>query len=173
MAVLKWPLCTPEGYVWHIIPIATSARHSAWCISWGETQRQSIYSDPAYWDGYYAEREQSKSRLGAARMAALLTYQSRDSFKSRLGRAQGGKGTKVNSQLFNVQSYLRYQGDKFTAHFNANCYIHITHKLDMHDVACGCSSSPSDDSEADLPRVLAMLPPRTLVISRLSSILCR
>ncbi|KAF8988084.1 homoserine O-acetyltransferase [Cyathus striatus] len=218
MAVLEWPLCTPEGYVRHIIPIATSARHSAWCISWGEAQRQSIYSDPAYRDGYYTEGEQPKNGLGAARMAALLTYRSRDSFESRFGRAQGGKGTRVtgkggvgvitppaspklgggeealaahndglrnakpssspddsskevsekkkdNSQLFNTQSYLRYQGDKFTARFDANCYIHITRKLDTHDVARGRSSSPSEDSEADLPRVLAMLPPRALVIS--------
>ncbi|TFY78710.1 hypothetical protein EWM64_g5300, partial [Hericium alpestre] len=84
MAVLEWPLCTPQGYVKHIIPIATSARHSAWCISWGEAQRQSIYSDPIYGDGYY--KAQPSSGLAAARMAALLTYRSRDSFESRFGR---------------------------------------------------------------------------------------
>lgn len=76
MAVLEWPLCTSPGYVRHIIPIATSARHSAWCISWGETQRQSIYSDPMYEDGYYDA--QPSSGLTAARMAALLTYRSRE-----------------------------------------------------------------------------------------------
>src|ERR1700753_452336 len=87
MAVLEWPLCTPSGYVRRIIPIATSARHSAWCISWGEAQRQSIYSDPAYKDGYYDPvTGQPKIGLAAARMAALLTYRSRDSFESRFGR---------------------------------------------------------------------------------------
>ncbi|KAJ7769979.1 Alpha/Beta hydrolase protein [Mycena metata] len=40
MAILEWPLCTPDGYIRHVIPIATSARHSAWCISWGEAQRE-------------------------------------------------------------------------------------------------------------------------------------
>ena len=86
MAVLEWPLCTPKGFIRYIIPLATSARHSAWCISWGEAQRQSIYSDPDYEDGYYAEGTQPKSGLAAARMAALLTYRSRDSFESRFGR---------------------------------------------------------------------------------------
>jgi homoserine O-acetyltransferase/O-succinyltransferase len=47
MLVLEWSLFGPE-YVQNIVPIATSARHSAWCISWGEAQRQSIYSDPKY-----------------------------------------------------------------------------------------------------------------------------
>ena len=86
MAVLEWSLCTAPGYVRHIIPIATSARHSAWCISWGEAQRQSIYSDPAYKGGYYALDEQPRNGLSAARMCALLTYRSRDSFIATLSR---------------------------------------------------------------------------------------
>ena len=84
MAILEWPLCSPPGYVRHIIPIATSARHSAWCISWGEAQRQSIYSDPLYDDGYHTV--QPVSGLAAAPMAALLTYRSRDSYEKRFGR---------------------------------------------------------------------------------------
>ena len=47
MLVLEWALSQPD-FVKHIVPIATSGRHSAWCISWGEAQRQSIYSDPKY-----------------------------------------------------------------------------------------------------------------------------
>lgn len=69
-----------------IVPIATSARHSAWCISWGEAQRQSIYSDPKYDDGYYDIRDPPVAGLAAARMSALLTYRSRNSFESRFGR---------------------------------------------------------------------------------------
>ncbi len=65
MAVLEWPLCTPPNYVRHVIPLATSARHSAWCISWGEAQRQSIYSDPHYDDGYYASQQPPDSRQHA------------------------------------------------------------------------------------------------------------
>lgn len=75
-----------KDYVRAIVPIATSARHSAWCISWGEAQRQSIYSDPKYEDGYYAFDDPPATGLGAARMSALLTYRSRNSFESRFGR---------------------------------------------------------------------------------------
>ena len=203
MAVLEWPLCTPPGYIRHIIPIATSARHSAWCISWGEAQRQSIYSDPGYEDGYY--RTQPASGLAAARMAALLTYRSRDSFESRFGRKpQGGlkesppsqdlasppdhdalahhndghknarpraasptedpSAPPARPQIFSAQSYLRYQGDKFTARFDANCYIHITRKLDTHDLARG-RLEPGEDDFVALTRVLGQLPRRAPVIS--------
>ncbi|KAH8101438.1 homoserine O-acetyltransferase [Cristinia sonorae] len=209
MAVLEWPLCSPSGYVRHIIPIATSARHSAWCISWGEAQRQSIYSDPTYDDGYYSA--QPASGLAAARMAALLTYRSRDSFESRFGRKSqlrsaeavptpphsphlsstddilaehndGSKNTKPRTPtsttpdasrtqspapskppIFSAQSYLRYQGDKFTARFDANCYIHITRKLDTHDVSRG-RQLPGEDEASALVRVLGQIPPRALVI---------
>lgn len=75
-----------KDYVRAIVPIATSARHSAWCISWGEAQRQSIYSDPKYEDGYYPFDDPPITGLGAARMSALLTYRSRNSFESRFGR---------------------------------------------------------------------------------------
>ena len=104
MTCLEYPLNTPPGFVRSIVPLATSARHSAWCISWGEAQRQSIYSDPDYKDGYYFETadgeidlvHQPNRGLAAARMAALLTYRSRDSFESRFGRRAGlGKSSKV------------------------------------------------------------------------------
>ena len=75
-----------KDYVRSIVPIATSSRHSAWGISWGEAQRQSIYSDPKYEDGYYAFDDPPATGLGAARMSALLTYRSRNSFESRFGR---------------------------------------------------------------------------------------
>ncbi|KAF2803506.1 homoserine O-acetyltransferase [Mytilinidion resinicola] len=75
-----------KDYVRCIIPIATSARYSAWGISWGEAQRQSIYCDPKYDDGYYTFEDPPSTGLGAARMSALLTYRSRDSFESRFGR---------------------------------------------------------------------------------------
>ncbi|KAJ7036720.1 Alpha/Beta hydrolase protein [Mycena alexandri] len=201
MAILEWPLCTPDGYIRHVIPIATSARHSAWCISWGEAQRQSIYSDPGYKDGFYIT--QPASGLSAARMSALLTYRSRDSFESRFGRRaqlnaplavesgptppaspppptqtpadaavaahnDGHRDAALGSgrpPIFSAQSYLRYQGHKFTARFDANCYIHITRKMDTHDVARGRVTLPGDDESLALARVLSTLPPRALVIS--------
>lgn len=87
MAVLDWPLSTAPGFVRNIVAIATSARHSAWGISWGEAQRQSIYSDPKHNDGYYTCEDPPSTGLAAARMAALLTYYiTRGSFSSRFGR---------------------------------------------------------------------------------------
>lgn len=85
MLVLEWAYFGKE-YVRSIVPIATSSRHSAWCISWGEAQRQSIYADPKYDDGYYSFDDPPTTGLGAARMSALLTYRSRNSFESRFGR---------------------------------------------------------------------------------------
>ncbi|KAI1116880.1 homoserine O-acetyltransferase [Nemania sp. NC0429] len=85
MLVLEWAYFGKE-YVRCIVPIATSSRHSAWGISWGEAQRQSIYADPKYEDGYYTYSDPPATGLGAARMAALLTYRSRNSFEARFGR---------------------------------------------------------------------------------------
>ena len=189
MAALEWPLCSPRGYIRHVVPIATSARHSAWCISWGEAQRQSIYSDPDYMDGYYDLAKPPVSGLAAARMTALLTYRSRDSFENRFGRnpqilpsvngesleGGGGEGEDLAahnegqkrskgpspSPVFSAQSYLRYQGSKFTARFDANCYIHITRKMDTHDLARDRSSL---GEQRTLAEILSSLPPRALVI---------
>ncbi|KAJ7306297.1 Alpha/Beta hydrolase protein [Mycena albidolilacea] len=89
MTALEWPLCAPPEFMQRIVVLASSARHSAWCIAWGESQRQSIYSDPAYRRGYYYEvegGEQPRNGLAAARMCALLTYRSRDSCERRFGR---------------------------------------------------------------------------------------
>ncbi|KAA8892634.1 homoserine-O-transacetylase [Sphaerosporella brunnea] len=85
MQVLEWAYFGKD-YVRAIVPLATSARHSAWCISWGEAQRQSISVDPKYDDGYYPFDDPPVVGLGAARMSALLTYRSRNSFESRFGR---------------------------------------------------------------------------------------
>lgn len=85
MLVLEYAYFGPD-YVRSIVPLATSSRHSAWGISWGEAQRQSIYCDPKYEDGYYSFEDPPSAGLGAARMSALLTYRSRDSFESRFGR---------------------------------------------------------------------------------------
>ena len=85
MYVLEWAYFGKD-YIRCIVPIATSSRHSAWGISWGEAQRQSIYADPKYDDGYYPFDDPPTTGLGAARMSALLTYRSRNSFESRFGR---------------------------------------------------------------------------------------
>ena len=103
MLVLEFAMLGHD-YVKTIVPIATSARHSAWCISWGEAQRQSIYSDPKYDDGYYSFEDPPTNGLGAARMQALLTYRSRDSFESRFGRNVPDAGKTKKAGMNGVSS---------------------------------------------------------------------
>ncbi|ORX88578.1 homoserine O-trans-acetylase [Basidiobolus meristosporus CBS 931.73] len=162
MQVMEWAMFG-EDYVRHIVPIATCGKHSAWGISWGEAQRQSIYSDPNFCNGYYTQDNTPKHGLAAARMSALLTYRSKGSFETRFGRKTmpvsasrsgtstfvskkegqseaGNKNTRVlgsSPQIFSAQNYLRYQGDKFVRRFDANCYISITQMMDTHDVSRG------------------------------------
>ncbi|CAM0135539.1 L-homoserine-O-acetyltransferase [Umbelopsis sp. WA50703] len=95
MQVLEWAL--QGDFVKNIVPIATSGRHSAWGISWGEAQRQSIYSDPLYADGFYTQESKPNVGLAAARMSALLTYRSRNSFESRFGRNAAGSRYQANN----------------------------------------------------------------------------
>jgi homoserine O-acetyltransferase/O-succinyltransferase len=78
-------------------------------------------------------------------------------------QAQGAITPKSKPSVFSAQSYLRHQGDKFTARFDANCYIHITRKMDTHDVARG--RCVGDTDSVALGKVLSTLPPRALVIS--------
>lgn len=148
MQVLEWAFFGKE-YVQNLIAIATSARHSAWGIGWGEAQRQAIYSDRWYKDGYYSKDHQPTQGLRAARMTALLTYRSRVSFEKRFGR-------KVTEGVFSAHSYLRYQGDKFVDRFDANCYVAISLKLDTHDVSRGRGA---------MEQVLGSILQPTLVIS--------
>ncbi|KAG0681669.1 homoserine O- acetyltransferase [Kluyveromyces marxianus] len=87
MVALEWSAIYGSEYVKNLVALATSARHSAWCISWSEAQRQSIYSDPKYMDGYYSLDEPPTVGLSAARMSALLTYRSRNSFENKFSRS--------------------------------------------------------------------------------------
>ncbi|QIX00349.1 hypothetical protein AMS68_005866 [Peltaster fructicola] len=109
MLVLEFAYFGKE-YVRTIVPIATSAKYSAWGISWGEAQRQSIYSDPKYEDGYYTFDDPPSIGLGAARMAALLTYRSRDSFEARFGRRppnaqrNGGNSPTSTNEHFDIHN---------------------------------------------------------------------
>lgn len=107
-----------KDYVRSIVPIATSARHSAWGISWGEAQRQSIYSDPKYEDGYYTFEDPPTTGLGAARMSALLTYRSHDSFEARFGRntpdPSKQQSTNGENNYSNEHSSIHNHGHKST-----------------------------------------------------------
>ncbi|KAF7337402.1 Homoserine O-acetyltransferase [Mycena sanguinolenta] len=193
MTVLEWQLCFP-GFVHRAIPIATCAKQSAWCISWGEVKRQIIWADPAFMGGHYPADRPPTYALAIARMAGLLSYRSPESYEERFGRRiqdQSASHAQHAIQLSNeedkeypyyeTQSYLRAKGASFVGTFDANCYLHIIRKMDTHDIvrdrmplSLPGPNSPTPDAEADaaLAALLATLPPRPLVISISSDILC-
>ncbi|KAH3899595.1 probable Homoserine O-acetyltransferase [Saccharomycodes ludwigii] len=98
MLTLEYASIFGSDYVKSFVALATSARHSAWCISWSEAQRQSIYSDPKYLDGYYSLNDPPSAGLSAARMSALLTYRSRNSFEERFARRTPTKENLLKSK---------------------------------------------------------------------------
>ncbi|HEY9599493.1 MAG TPA: homoserine O-acetyltransferase [Cyanophyceae cyanobacterium] len=130
MQVLEWALLYPEK-VEAIAPIATSGRHSAWCIALSEAQRQAICADPNWQGGYYTHEQPPATGLATARMIAMSTYRSRASFEARFGRQL------QNKSQFAVESYLRHHGEKLVHRFDANTYITLTQAMDRHDVAHG------------------------------------
>lgn len=130
MQVLEWALL--GSYVRSIAPIAVGGRHSAWCIAWSEAQRQSIYADPNWKDGRYTPGHEPAAGLSAARMMAMVSYRSMEIYEERFGRAR-----QDGEEVWAVESYLRYQGQKLVDRFDANCYVHLTKQMDTHDVSRG------------------------------------
>jgi len=128
MQVLEWGLLYPET-VRAIAPIAATGRHSAWCIGLSEAQRQAIYADPNWRGGNYTIDAPPTQGLAVARMMAMSTYRSWQSFTTRFGRQYDA------SEQFAIASYLQHQGQKLVERFDANTYITLTAAMDRHDVA--------------------------------------
>lgn len=149
MQALEWALMYPER-VGSIVPIGVGGRHSAWCIGVSEAQRAAIAADPNWNDGYYSDAATPDKGLAAARMMAVCTYRSWQSFDQRFGRDVSGDGD------YEVQSYLRHQGARINARFDANTYVTLTHAMHTHDLARG---------RGDYPDVLANIRQPTLVVS--------
>ncbi|HZZ84696.1 MAG TPA: homoserine O-acetyltransferase [Anaeromyxobacteraceae bacterium] len=130
MQTLEWALSYPE-LVDSFAFIASSARHSAWCIGLSEAQRQAVYADPRWRGGRYDPADPPLAGLAAARMMAMCTYRSRESFEQRFARRPQTAGT------WAVESYLRYQGQQLVDRFDAASYVALTRAMDTHDVARG------------------------------------
>ncbi|AUT02098.1 homoserine O-acetyltransferase [Nostoc sp. CENA543] len=131
MQVLEWALLYPE-IVQAIAPIATSGRHSAWCIGLSEAQRQAIYADPNWKGGNYTPEQPPSQGLAVARMMAMSAYRSWHSFTDRFGRQYDDV-----ADQFAIASYLQHHGQKLVQRFDANTYITLTQAMDSHDIAQG------------------------------------
>jgi homoserine O-acetyltransferase len=137
MQVLQWASAHPER-VFAAVPIACAARHSAQNIAFHEVGRQAIMADPV-WDGgsYVHQGVIPRAGLAVARMAAHITYLSEAALHRKFGRnlQNRDKVTFGFDADFQVESYLRHQGESFVERFDANSYLYITRAMDYFDLA--------------------------------------
>ncbi len=133
MQVLEWAIMFP-GRVASIIPIATAAQHSAWCIGLNHLAREAIYQDDAWLEGNY--NKQPARGLQLARKVGMISYRSDVDFNEKFGRQRLSDNGSLSEyeNIFQVESYLNYQGKKLVQRFDANSFLYLSHAMDWHDV---------------------------------------
>ena len=145
MQALSWTLQYPSR-VRHAVVVASAPNLTAENIAFNEVARRAIVTDPDFCEGHYAEHGMLPKRgLRIARMIGHITYLSDDVMNEKFGRqlreisGSHASGYKFSTQdvEFQIESYLRYQGDKFSEYFDANTYLLITRALDYFDPAAG------------------------------------
>ncbi|MBN2866214.1 MAG: homoserine O-acetyltransferase [Thiotrichales bacterium] len=160
MQVLQWAIDHPDK-LRHALVIAAAPKLSAQNIAFNEVARQAIMSDPEFHDGRYIEHNTTpKQGLALARMLGHLTYLSDDMMGSKFGRELREDKLQYNYGVeFQVESYLRYQGQKFATkqNFDANTYLLMTKALDYFD--------PALEFDHDLSKALSKATAQFLVVS--------
>jgi homoserine O-acetyltransferase/O-succinyltransferase len=160
MQALSWTLQYPQR-VRHAVVIASAPNLNAENIAFNEVARRAIVTDPDFHGGHFYERGVVPKRgLRIARMIGHITYLSDDVMNEKFGRQlQGGIDLKYSTQdiEFQIESYLRYQGDKFSEYFDANTYLLITRALDYFD--------PARAHDGDLTKALAPAQAKFLLVS--------
>jgi homoserine O-acetyltransferase len=148
MQALEWSLQFPER-IRHAMVIASAPKLSAQNIAFNEVARQAIISDPDFHGGYYADHGVVPTRgLRLARMVGHITYLSDSQMAEKFGRQLRHGEHKFSYDVdFEIESYLRYQGNKFAAYFDANTYLMMTKALDYFD--------PAYDYDGNLAAALA------------------
>lgn len=139
MQALQWAVDYPDR-VNSVLFIASTPRSSTQNIAFNEIGRQAIYADPNWNQGaYYDQPERPNAGLAVARMIGHITYMSEQSLEGKFGRnLQHHKHLAYTFETeFAVESYLHYQGYKFTERFDANSYLYITKALDYYSVDDG------------------------------------
>ena len=158
MQALAWTYLHPER-VRHALVIACAPNLSAQNIAFNEVARQAIITDPDFLGGHYYERDTRPTRgLRVARMIGHITYLSDDEMASKFGRQlKNGRLNYTFEPEFEIESYLRHQGGKFSEYFDANTYLRITKALDYFD--------PARDHGGSLAKALAPAKANFLVVS--------
>jgi len=136
MQALAWSIIYPDR-LRHCVVIASTPKLSAQNIAFNDVARQAILTDPEFHGGdFYAHNAVPKNGLRVARMVGHITYLSNDDMAEKFGRElRSGKYQFDFGIDFEIESYLRYQGDKFSEYFDANTYLLITKALDYFDPA--------------------------------------
>jgi homoserine O-acetyltransferase len=140
MQALAWSIMFPER-LRHCIVIASTPKLSAQNIAFNDVARQAILTDPDYRGGdFYEHGVVPKNGLKVARMVGHITYLSNDDMAEKFGRKLRNAAESDEYKFdfgvdFEIESYLRYQGDKFSEYFDANTYLLITKALDYFDPA--------------------------------------
>ena len=158
MQVMQWAIDHPDR-IGHAVVIAGAPKLSAQNIGFNEVARQAIMSDPDFCDGRYADYGKIPRRgLMLARMLGHITYLSDDAMRAKFGRElREGKINFGFDVEFQVESYLRYQGESFVGRFDANTYLLMTKALDYFD--------PAADYDDDLAKAMAQATAKFLVVS--------
>ena len=158
MQALQWTLDFPDR-VRHALVIAAAAKLTAQNIAFNDVARQAIITDPDFYGGDYCAHDVVPRRgLRLARMLGHITYLSDDSMAEKFGRElrNGALGFGFDVE-FEIESYLRYQGDKFADQFDANTYLLMTKALDYFD--------PAHDYNGDLREAFSVAQADFLVLS--------
>ncbi|QHS10361.1 homoserine O-acetyltransferase [Sinimarinibacterium sp. NLF-5-8] len=136
MQVMQWAIDLPAR-VRHAVVIASAPKLSAQNIAFNEIARQAILSDPDFHGGHFYDHDVIPTRgLKLARMLGHITYLSDEAMRAKFGRVQRAHQLGFNFEVeFEVESYLRYQGQSFVSRFDANTYLLMTKALDYFDPA--------------------------------------
>jgi len=164
MQALSWTLQHPQR-VRHAVVVASAPNLNAENIAFNEVARRAIVTDPDFHEGhFYQHGVVPKRGLRIARMIGHITYLSDDVMNEKFGRelrnaVNSPTGYKYSTQdvEFQIESYLRYQGDKFSEYFDANTYLLITRALDYFD--------PARAHGGDLAKALAVARCKFLLVS--------
>lgn len=158
MQALHWNIVYPER-VRHAFVIASAPNLTAQNMAFNEVARQAIITDPEFFDGdYYNHGTVPRRGLRIARMLGHITYLSDDAMGEKFGRKLRHGDVKYSFDVeFEMESYLRYQGDKFAGEFDANTYLRMTRALDYFD--------PALDYDGNLSKALSRAKAKFVVIS--------